>query len=81
METTGETGRSAAPPAAGAQAARAQAAGARPAPPVVVLLHGFPEFWWAWRHQLPVLAAAGYRAVAMDLRGYGASDKTPRGYD
>ena len=49
--------------------------------PLVVLLHGFPEFWWAWRHQLPVLAAAGYRAVAMDLRGYGASDKTPRGYD
>ena len=49
--------------------------------PLVVLLHGFPEFWWAWRHQLPVLAAAGYHAVAMDLRGYGASDKTPRGYD
>jgi len=46
-----------------------------------VLLHGFPEFWWAWRHQLPVLAASGYHAVAMDLRGYGASDKTPRGYD
>ncbi len=51
------------------------------AAPLVVLLHGFPEFWWAWRHQLPVLAAAGYHAVAMDLRGYGASDKTPRGYD
>ncbi len=49
--------------------------------PLVVLLHGFPEFWWAWRHQLPALAAAGYRAVAMDLRGYGASDKPPRGYD
>lgn len=49
--------------------------------PLVLLLHGFPEFWWAWRHQLPVLAAAGWRAVAMDLRGYGASDKTPRGYD
>lgn len=49
--------------------------------PLVVLLHGFPEFWWAWRHQLSALAAAGYRAVAMDLRGYGASDKTPRGYD
>jgi pimeloyl-ACP methyl ester carboxylesterase len=44
-------------------------------------LHGFPEFWWAWRHQLPVVAAAGFRAIAMDLRGYGASDKTPRGYD
>lgn len=49
--------------------------------PVVLLLHGFPEFWWAWRDQLPALAAAGYHAVAMDLRGYGASDKPPRGYD
>src|SRR5665647_1813714 len=37
--------------------------------PLVVLLHGMPEFWWAWRHQLPVLAAAGYRVAAMDLRG------------
>lgn len=50
-------------------------------PPLVLFLHGFPEFWWAWRHQLPVLAGAGYRAAAMDLRGYGGSDKTPRGYD
>lgn len=49
--------------------------------PLVMLLHGFPEFWWAWRHQLPALAEAGYRAVALDLRGYGASDKPPRGYD
>jgi pimeloyl-ACP methyl ester carboxylesterase len=49
--------------------------------PLVVLLHGFPQFWWAWRHQLTALAEAGYRAVAMDLRGYGASDKPPRGYD
>jgi pimeloyl-ACP methyl ester carboxylesterase len=49
--------------------------------PLVLLLHGFPEFWWAWRDQLPALADAGYRAVAMDLRGYGSSDKTPRGYD
>jgi pimeloyl-ACP methyl ester carboxylesterase len=49
--------------------------------PMVVFLHGFPEFWWSWRHQLPAVAAAGWRAVAMDLRGYGASDKTPRGYD
>jgi pimeloyl-ACP methyl ester carboxylesterase len=49
--------------------------------PLVVLLHGFPEFWWAWRDQLPALAVAGYRAVAMDLRGYGGSDKTPNGYD
>jgi pimeloyl-ACP methyl ester carboxylesterase len=49
--------------------------------PLVLLLHGFPEFWWAWRDQLPAIAAAGFRAVAMDLRGYGGSDKTPRGYD
>ncbi len=49
--------------------------------PMVVLLHGFPEFWWAWRDQLTALADAGYRAVAMDLRGYGASDKPPHGYD
>ena len=49
--------------------------------PLVLLLHGFPQFWWAWRHQLPVLAEAGFHAVAMDLRGYGASDKPPRGYD
>jgi pimeloyl-ACP methyl ester carboxylesterase len=49
--------------------------------PLVLLLHGFPEFWWTWRHQLVTLAAAGYRAVAVDLRGYGGSDKPPRGYD
>ena len=49
--------------------------------PLVLLLHGFPEFWWAWRHQLPPLAAEGWRAAAMDLRGFGGSDKTPRGYD
>ena len=49
--------------------------------PVVLLLHGFPQFWWAWRHQMQALADAGYRACAMDLRGYGASDKPPRGYD
>ncbi len=49
--------------------------------PLVVLLHGFPEFWFAWRHQLTGLAERGYRAVAVDLRGYGDSDKPPRGYD
>lgn len=49
--------------------------------PLVVLLHGFPQCWWAWRHQLPELAAAGYRVAAMDLRGAGASDKPPLGYD
>ena len=49
--------------------------------PLVLLLHGFPTFWWTWRHQLPALAAAGHRVAAMDLRGFGASDKPPRGYD
>ena len=49
--------------------------------PLALLLHGFPEFWWSWRHQLVALGEAGFRAVAVDLRGYGASDKPPRGYD
>ncbi|HEV8562773.1 MAG TPA: alpha/beta hydrolase [Actinophytocola sp.] len=43
--------------------------------PLVVLLHGFPESWYSWRHQLPALAAAGYHAVAPDLRGYGQTDR------
>jgi pimeloyl-ACP methyl ester carboxylesterase len=51
--------------------------GAESAPPVL-LVHGFPEFWWCWRHQMPALAAAGLRAVAPDLRGYHHSTK-PRG--
>lgn len=49
--------------------------------PLVVLVHGFADFWWTWHHQLPGLARLGYRAVAVDLRGYGDSDKPPRGYD
>ncbi len=49
--------------------------------PLVLLLHGFPTYWWTWRSQLVALAEAGYRAVAMDLRGYGGSDHTPHGYD
>jgi pimeloyl-ACP methyl ester carboxylesterase len=49
--------------------------------PLVVLLHGFPEYWAAWRHQIQPLVDAGFRVVAPDLRGYGASDKPPRGYD
>jgi epoxide hydrolase 4 len=43
--------------------------------PLVVLLHGFPEFWYCWRRQIPALAAAGYRVVAVDQRGYNESDK------
>lgn len=59
-----------------------------PAGPLVILLHGFGSFWWSWRHQLRGLtdtgsseATARARVVAVDLRGYGGSDKPPRGYD
>ncbi len=41
--------------------------------PLVLLIHGFPESWYSWRHQLSVLAGAGHRAVAIDVRGYGRS--------
>ena len=41
--------------------------------PLVLFCHGFPESWYSWRHQLPAVAEAGYRAVAMDMRGYGRS--------
>ena len=43
--------------------------------PLVLLLHGWPESWYSWRHQLPALAAAGYHGVAPDVRGYGQSEK------
>ena len=43
--------------------------------PLVVLLHGFPEFWYGWRLQTAPLAAAGFRVVAPDLRGYNLSSK------
>ena len=43
--------------------------------PLVVLVHGFPESWYSWRHQIPVLVDAGYRVAAPDVRGYGGSDK------
>jgi pimeloyl-ACP methyl ester carboxylesterase len=43
--------------------------------PLVVLVHGFPESWYSWRHQIPTLAAAGYRVAAPDVRGYRGSDK------
>ncbi len=43
--------------------------------PLVILVHGWPESWYSWRHQLPALAAAGYHAVAPDMRGYGKTEK------
>ena len=43
--------------------------------PVVLMVHGFPESWYSWRNQIPALARAGYRAVAIDVRGYGRSAK------
>ncbi len=49
--------------------------------PLIVFLHGWPEFWWSWRHQLDALANAGFRAVAFDLPGFGDSDKPKRRYD
>jgi len=42
--------------------------------PLVLFVHGFPESWYSWRNQLPAVAAAGYRAAAIDVRGYGSSD-------
>lgn len=44
---------------------------------LVVLLHGFPENWYSWRHQIPALAQAGFFVVAPDQRGYGLSGKAP----
>ena len=49
--------------------------------PLIVLLHGFPEFWYSWRLQIPFLAKLGYTVVAPDLRGYNDTDKPYRGYD
>ena len=43
--------------------------------PLVIMVHGFPELWYSWRHQIKPIAEAGYRAVAFDVRGYGGSDK------
>ncbi|BBX88922.1 epoxide hydrolase A [Mycolicibacterium boenickei] len=51
-----------------------------PGNPVVVLTHGFPELAYSWRHQIPVLAAAGYHVIAPDQRGYGGSSR-PDGID
>lgn len=49
--------------------------------PLIVLLHGFPEFWYSWRYQIPFLAEHGYTVVAPDLRGYNDTDKPRTGYD
>jgi pimeloyl-ACP methyl ester carboxylesterase len=49
--------------------------------PMVLLCHGFPELWFSWRHQLQPLTDAGFRAVAVDLPGYGRSDKPDVHYD
>ncbi len=45
--------------------------------PLVIMVHGFPESWYSWRHQLGPIAAAGFTACAIDVRGYGGSDKPP----
>ena len=45
--------------------------------PLMVLLHGFPEFWYSWRFQIPALARAGFRVIAPDMRGYNLSEKPP----
>jgi len=55
-------------------------AGPADGPPVLVL-HGWPQHWYQWRHQIPALAGAGYRVVVPDLRGFGQSEATPGGYD
>ena len=42
--------------------------------PLVLLVHGWPESWYSWRHQIPILAEAGYRVASPDVRGYGMAD-------
>src|SRR5579872_2966894 len=49
--------------------------------PLIVLLHGFPEFWFCWHNQIGFLADLGYTVVAPDLRGYNDTDKPRTGYD
>ena len=48
--------------------------------PLVVMIHGFPDFWYTWRKQMRTLADANYRVAAVDLRGYNLSDK-PKGVE
>ena len=47
--------------------------------PLIVMVHGFPESWYSWRHQIPAIAAAGYHVIAPDMRGYNLSSR-PRGF-
>lgn len=49
--------------------------------PLVVFVHGFPQYWWAWRNQIEPVAKAGYEVIAVDQRGIGGSDKTPHSED
>ncbi|MFC5370889.1 alpha/beta fold hydrolase [Arcanobacterium bovis] len=49
--------------------------------PLVILVHGFPQYWWAWRNQVAEIASAGYEVIAIDRRGFGGSDKTPHSED
>src|ERR1700760_1005052 len=49
--------------------------------PLVLMVHGFPESWFSWRHQMGPIAEAGFTAAAIDVRGYGGSDKPPQGAD
>lgn len=49
--------------------------------PLVLFVHGFPTFWWLWRKFIGPVSELGFTAAAMDLRGYGATDHPPRGYD
>jgi pimeloyl-ACP methyl ester carboxylesterase len=60
--------------------AEARPAGELADAPLVVLCHGFPDYWWTWRRQMRALSAAGFWAVAPDMRGYNESDK-PRGVE
>ncbi|HKV26567.1 MAG TPA: alpha/beta hydrolase [Candidatus Acidoferrum sp.] len=52
-----------------------------PSAPLVILLHGFPEFWYSWRHQLEPLSSAGFRVIVPDQRGYNLSSKPPSAAD
>lgn len=49
--------------------------------PLILFLHGFPGYWWTWRHFIPEFANSGFQVISLDIRGYGLSDHTPRGYD